>query len=412
MRKLFTLGIILALASASLPTQAGTIQARPLTFTITGEIVGLVPGDTLVFEKIELPFRYGNSETAFEVIVTEPDRFNYTGSHDHTQYYMMKYKPLSGEKQDVSRTAMAVIVEEGAINITGSTDHIYFCSRSGGVYDDPGLNKMLTLEDSLEIARSTLLIKRKEAYDAGNKEEATEYVNQFNSFSITNKEAYQRLREAKKAFTENQPSSDWTIIEMLNKACYTPVDKLTAFYDKTDEKARDGYYGKLLKKEIDLIAALTPGSDAPEFTLTTLDGSRINSRDYSGSYILIYHWGLCPGSIMIDKEITAFYQKYKDNLVIIGITDSIEAIRGVNENTKPGDKMMNVELKPVLENMLAHPWPDAESKGDNKKVGLDFAFGGLPYFVFISPDGKILQRGFHEACQKAKETIVAQFGEK
>ena len=48
-----------------------------------------------------------------------------------------------------------------------------------------------------------------------------------------------------------------------------------------------------------------------------------------------------------------------------------------------------MKLKPVLENMVAHPWPEVESKGDNHKIIEDFAFAGLPYFVFISRMGKL-----------------------
>ena len=59
--------------------------------------------------------------------------------------------------------------------------------------------------------------------------------------------------------------------------------------------------------------------------------------------------------------------------------------------------------------MLAHPWPEVESTGDNHKITLDFAFAGLPYFVFISPDGKIISRDFRKAFDKAQEVMKSEF---
>ena len=88
----------------------------------------------------------------------------------------------------------------------------------------------------------------------------------------------------------------------------------------------------------------------------------------------------------------------------------MEQIKNLYNNTKPGSKLMNIEMKPVLESMLAHPWFDAEKTGNNGKIETDYAFAGLPYFVFISPEGKIIARDFHEAFYAAKNKMESEFG--
>jgi cytochrome oxidase Cu insertion factor (SCO1/SenC/PrrC family) len=181
-------------------------------------------------------------------------------------------------------------------------------------------------------------------------------------------------------------------------------------YEKMNDEARNSYLGKILKQEIDKLAALQPGKDAPNFHLTAIDGREISLKDCAGSYVLIYHWGLCPGSLWIDNEVIDLHNKYKDRLKIIGITDNIETIKSLYDKAEPGHKLMGIELRPVLENMLAHPWFDAEKTGNNGKIEQDYAFGGLPYFVFISPDGKIIARGFQDAFYTAKETMEKEFG--
>jgi len=110
---------------------------------------------------------------------------------------------------------------------------------------------------------------------------------------------------------------------------------------------------------------------------------------------------------MIDKDVIELYNKHKDNLIVIGITDRIDNIKSSYEKTQSG--LMNIELKPVLENMLAHPWFDAEKTDGNEKIERDYAFGGLPFFVFISPDGEIIARDFHKAFYAAKEKMETEF---
>lgn len=89
----------------------------------------------------------------------------------------------------------------------------------------------------------------------------------------------------------------------------------------------------------------------------------------------------------------------------------METICELNKNVGEDDEVLGMKLKPVLENMVAHPWPEVESKGDNHKIIEDFAFAGLPYFVFISPDGKIISRDFHKAFDKAQEVMKSESGD-
>ena len=57
------------------------------SFTIKGEVDGLMVGDTLSFERIGLPgFKL---DFAFDVVVEQPNTFTYRGSHGEIGFYMM-----------------------------------------------------------------------------------------------------------------------------------------------------------------------------------------------------------------------------------------------------------------------------------------------------------------------------------
>ena len=61
--------------------------------------------------------------------------------------------------------------------------------------------------------------------------------------------------------------------------------------------------------------------------------------------------------------------------------------------------------------MLEHPWKEAETgRAENQKTADTFMVSGLPYFIFIGPDGTILARDFQPAFYQAKETLLKAVG--
>ena len=385
-----------------------SLLPKAISFTIRGEIEGLIPGDTLYFERITLP--EWRLDFAFEVIVDKPNEFTYNDSQEHMEYYLISYKPVSGQVPSSDRRGLTLLVKDGTTRIIGTADQIYYCQLEGGLYDNEALQKALQLDMSLGKERGNFAKLIVEAQAAADTIKMREYTDKFNDFSFEHQEEYQKVSRLYKEFYENYPSSEHTVIDMLQRVNSAPYETSLSKYEKMNEEAQNSYFGKILKQEIDKIVVLQPGNDAPDFHLTALDGRKITLADCAGSYVLIYHWGLCPGSFQRENDATDLYNKYKDWLIVIGITDRIETIQNEYDNTKPEDTLMNIEMRPVLESMLAHPWFDAEKTGNNGKIETDYAFAGLPYFVFISPEGKIIARDFHEAFFVAKNRMESEFG--
>ncbi len=386
-----------------------TLSGNASPFKIKGEIEGLMPGDTLFFERVTFPNfkRY----FAFNVIVEKQDEFTYSGSHEHIDYYSMTYKPVSGKVVASDRMAISMLIENGTTRLIGTTAQIYHSQLKGGLYENDLLQKAMHLEDSLAKERGSFGRLIEESLALKDTAKTKEYADKFNSFHFNHKEEFQKLSLLRNDFYDKYPSSEHTIIDALKRVNSTPFETTKEKYEKMNEEARNSYFGKTLKKELDKIAALQPGNKAPDFHLTGLNGEKITLEDCAGSYVLIYHWGMCPGSFMIDSKVIELHNKYKDHLIVVGVTDRIESIKNMYEKTPPGSKLMNIELKPVLENMLAHPWFDAEKVDGNDKIEKDYAFAGLPYFVLISPDGKILVRDFTKAFYAVKEKMEAEFSD-
>ena len=385
-----------------------TIGGQAMSFKIEGKIEGLMPGDTLTFERVTMPGYILNF--AFDVVVEKQDGFTYNGAHEDIGYYHMVYKPVSRKRTHSSKGALPILIKDGTTRLIGTTAHIYYCRLEGGLYENELLQKSLQFKDSLSKERDCFTLLVEKANLSKDTIKAQEYANKFNSFYIDHQEAFKKSSLLQETFFNQYPSSEHTIIEALTRVNSSPLEMTKQRYEKMNDEARNSRFGKILKQEIDKLSALQPGNEAPDFRLIALDGKEVSLKDCAGSYVLIYHWGLCPGSLVIDKEVIELYHTYKDHLIVIGITDNINYIKGTYENTRPGEMLMNIELKPVLKNMLAHPWIDAEKSNGNEKVEKDYAFGGLPFFVFISPDGKIIIRDFHKAFYTAKEKLEAEFG--
>jgi hypothetical protein len=386
-----------------------TMNSNAMSFTIQGNIEGLMPGDTLYFEQITLPGWELNF--AFKTIVEKPNEFIYNGSHEHIGYYIMTYKPASGKVTPSDRRGEVFLIKDGITYLSGTADQIYYLSIKGSLYDNEMLQSVMQFDNLLGKERGGLIRLLEEARVVGDTIKLREYSDKFNSFQNERREDFQKLSQLRTEFYEQYPSSYHTIVYALQRVNSTPFETLQSKYEKMNNEARNSYFGKIFKQEIDKIAVLLPGNDAPDFHLIGMDGREISLADCAGSYVLIYHWGICPGSFQVNNMVIDLYNKYKDHLIIIGVTDRIETIKNMYDNTQPDAKFMNLELKSVLANMLAHPWFDAERiTGNNDKIATDYAFAGLPYFVFISPDGKIIERHFFNAFNTAKSTMESEFG--
>ncbi len=382
-------------------------------FTLTGKISGVQKGDTLRFERILYPGFV--KEAAFDIIVEKPDLFSYSGKQDHDQEYIMTYLPKEGLTPDCDRVGRDFIVTDGDnINFSGKVNEIYYCTLGGGIYRDSLFSRMLQLEDSVGIVRSSYLTKMNEATARKDTVSAMQYLKLFNNFGRAGSEpVIDRYHEARKAYAEARPEgSIYLLVNALQKISYTPVEEARSLYDSWSQDLRDSYYGQIYAKELSKVEQLAEGQPVPGFSVTTTDSIRIAEDDYRGKYLLIYHWGMCPGSLQIDSMVRDLYDRYSDKgLEVLGMTESLAQIREVHDGLSEKEKYQLPgvdDLRAVLGGMLEHPWKEVEVGGDNKENASlkdTFKIGGLPFFVFIGPDGTIRSRGFSEAFFKARDIL-------
>lgn len=385
-------------------------------FRLEGRIEGLQAGDTLRFERILLPsWKYA---PGFDVVVRKPGAFRYRGKSEHDRYYLMTYRPKAGRAAAGDRGGKPVIVRPGdRIDMTGSADAIYYCRLGGGIYDEPALSSLLAVDDSLGRIRGRYLENAREASERNDAAASREWSEKFSRFYDGNP-GVDRKNMLRKAYEAANPhGSLYLLIDKIPMLSYTPAKEAHRAYETLSEGLKKSYFGRMYADCMARMEQLAEGKPAPDFTLVTTEGRTVTKADFKDRYLLLYHWGLCPGSIYIDRQVRDLSEKYREKgLQVVGLTESIADIRSVYESLPAGEKTPSAgvdDIRPVLASMLEHGWIEAELETghpENRQIMEAYAIEGWPFFVLIGPDGTIQARNYTNAFYQAKKILGGEPG--
>lgn len=137
---------------------------------------------------------------------------------------------------------------------------------------------------------------------------------------------FAEINEAYLGFFNNHPQSYVTayflsidIIEM-NQG-HLSSDSLTFYYNKLGASVENSWYGKQIIQNLTNRKIAIPGTDAPDFTKTDLNGKPLSLSAFRGKYVLLDFWGSwCVPCRKANPHLKALYQRYKDKgFDIIGI---------------------------------------------------------------------------------------------
>lgn len=368
-------------------------------FTISAQIDGLKVGDTLVFNTVSLP---GYDLTpCFKVVVKKEGRFSYQGTHDHAENYVMVYKPCTDSLSKKEYWGSDLYITEGKFRIEGKVDAIDYVSIRGGLYDDPLLHQVRSLADSLTY-ESELLFQQAEAEKNDSLRNVME--DRAYDFATNHKAAYARVDSLEQLYMNRAPATELVAYKLYLNALSSDIEALEKGYSKLEGSIQQGYYGKKLSGIIQTLEGLEVGKPAPDFTLCDSVGNKASLQDFRGRHLLIYTWGLCGGSVMIDEYVLDLFNECdKDKFAVIGVSSHRKEIaeRIKNEATER-DMIKWVKITNYFRLMMAHPYPDYDlTLPENKSFKSAYMLAGLPYFIHIAPDGTILGRGYDEVYNQA-----------
>ena len=180
------------------------------------------------------------------------------------------------------------------------------------------------------------------------------------------------------------PSSEAAALYLTPMIDGMKLDEFERVFGLFDEAVRNSEMLTDIREELETRQRLAPGRIAPVFSLAQRDGQMLSLADLRGKVVLVDFWaswcGPCRASFPWMRE---FYKKYLDKGVeILGV--------GVDKDVKAWEKALDAEKLPWLHVR------DAKVPGGKHMVSDLYDVTGIPHFVLIDREGKLVRCGYFE----------------
>jgi thiol-disulfide isomerase/thioredoxin len=176
---------------------------------------------------------------------------------------------------------------------------------------------------------------------------------------------------------KNDTVRELVIIKCLYEMYYSPEYKrenIRSMLEFAMANTNITKHKKIITNMLRQMLKLSPGSDAPDFSLSTKKGSLISLKDMKGKYIYLdfmTSWSLPCLQEM--KEISDMKKKYGDKVIFISIS--------VDENEE--------DFKKLIEKNPKYDWIFLWY-GKDKSIKTKYNVTNIPTYYFINPEGKLI----------------------
>ena len=148
--------------------------------------------------------------------------------------------------------------------------------------------------------------------------------------------------------------------------------RMKVFYDRWQKKVEER--AAQAGKEAEAAKKQQPGLEAPDFTLTDINGKPLSLSSLRGKYVILDFWGSwCGWCIKGFPKMKEYYAKYEGKFEILGID-----CNDTEEKWKAAVKKHEV------------PWLHVYCPED-ATVESDYGITAYPTKIIIGPDGKIVK---------------------
>lgn len=134
-----------------------------------------------------------------------------------------------------------------------------------------------------------------------------------------------------------------------------------------------------------------PGYQAPDFTLTDMDGKTVKLSDFRGKPVLINFWASwCPPCRAEMPDLVKKSEQYKDQVVFLGVNLT------TTEQDPDGPKKFLKEFNVKYQNVL----------DKDGKVGSEYQALGIPTTVTVDKNGLVVDRNQGMMNESTMERVI------
>jgi peroxiredoxin len=184
--------------------------------------------------------------------------------------------------------------------------------------------------------------------------------------------------EVDKFVTSHNSSPVAPFVVLVTSEMEQDVAALERRYSKFDKNVQNGFYGKIIKQQIDNSKKGAIGTDAIEFTQTDVEGKNVSLSSFRGKYVLVDFWASwCRPCREENPNVVKAYHRYKDkNFTVLGVS--------LDQNRAPWVKAIEND------NLV---WTQvSDLKGWSNEAAAKYNIQSIPQNFLIDPTGKIVAK--------------------
>lgn len=202
-----------------------------------------------------------------------------------------------------------------------------------------------------------------------------------NEYEVVNK----MNSEALVSFISNHPQDFFSLYLLETLIDNVPDNpNLLDLYNKLPIEIKDSWLGETVKSKLDKIKKISLGSEAPDFSLTDLNGKKFKLSDFKGKYVLLLFWSSdCPHCIDEIANLKEIYNRFGgDEFTIVAIAQ---------DNINRREDWLNFVTTSNLK------WINAfdERVDGKKKIAILYDVKHIPSNFILSPKGEIIKKDIY-----------------